>query len=123
MGGMNTPPRHSGARILLILAPLLFAGCTTTGSATYEMEPTVIDAQPVAPAEAAAPIEEKAADGGSKQEEGEVPLAVAESEHPDQAPREVVVHGSRNRDEAIHDLVAEGQARLRDVELQYVFTV
>src|SRR6185437_16441254 len=45
-----------------------------------------------------------------------------ESEHPDQAPREVVVHGSRNRDEAIHNLVAEAQTRLRDVELQYVFT-
>jgi len=72
-------------------------------------------------------MEETPAAGASKQEEGEVPLAVAESEHPDQppkdqAPREVVVHGSRNRDEAIHDLVAEGQARLRDVELQYVFT-
>src|SRR6185437_13468427 len=40
----------------------------------------------------------------------------------DQAPREVVVQGRRSRDEAIHDFVAEAQARLRDVELQYVFT-
>jgi len=62
------------------------------------------------------------ADGGSKQEEGEVPLAVAESEQPEKAPKEVVVQGSRNRHEAIHDLVAEAQTLLRDVELQYVFT-
>ena len=68
-------------------------------------------------------MEEPAADGGSKQEEGEVPLAVAESEHPAaQAPGEVVIQGSRTRDAAIHDLVAEAQTLLRDVELQYVFT-
>jgi len=129
---MNTPARHSAAALTLLVTSLLFGGCATTGDATYEPEPTVIDAPPAAPIEAAAPIEEKAADAGSKQEEGEVPLAVAESEHTDQAPkdeapkdqspREVVVHGSRNRDEAIHDLVAEGQTRLRDVELHYVFT-
>ena len=82
-----------------------------------------MDAEHAPPAAPAASNEEPAADPGSKQEEGEVPLAVAQSEHPDQqAPREVVVHGSRNRDEQIHDLVAEAQARLHDVELQYVFT-
>ena len=38
-------------------------------------------------------------------------------------PTEVVVQGrSRTRHEAIHDLVAEAQTLLRDVELQYVFT-
>ncbi|MDY6947031.1 MAG: hypothetical protein SXG53_15055 [Pseudomonadota bacterium] len=57
---------------------------------------------------------------GSKQEEGEVPLAVAETEQPDQPPEEVIVQGRRHQ--VIHDLVAEGQALLRDVELQYVFT-
>jgi hypothetical protein len=122
MGGMNTPIRHSAALTLLILTSLFFGGCTTTGGATYESEPIVTEAEPAAPAAAAAAVEEAPAGGGSKQEEGEVPLAVAESEHPDKAPTEVVVKGSRNRDEAIHDLVAEGQARLRDVELQYVFT-
>jgi len=72
--------------------------------------------------EAAASIEETApiADGGSKQEEGEVPLAVAQSERHDQASKKAVVDGSRR--EAIHDLVAEAQALLSDVELQYVFT-
>ena len=119
---MNTLARHSVALTLLTLASLFFAGCTTTGGATSEIEPPLIDSEHAAPAEAAAPIEETATDRGSKQEEGEVPLAVAESEHPDQAPREVVVQGSRNRDEAIHDLVVEAQTRLRDVELQYVFS-
>jgi hypothetical protein len=119
---MNTLARHSVALTLLTLASLFFAGCTTTGGATSEIEPPLIDSEHAAPAEVAAPIEETATGRGSKQEEGEVPLAVAESEHPDQAPREVVVQGSRNRDEAIHDLVVEAQTRLRDVELQYVFT-
>ncbi len=120
IGGMNAPARHSAA--LLILASLFFAGCTTTGGAGYEIEPTLTDAVPAAPAEAAASVEEPAANEGSKQEEGEVPLAVAESEHPDQAPKEIVIQGSRTRDAAIHDLVAEGQTLLHDVELQYVFT-
>ncbi len=70
------------------------------------------------PAAQTAPI----ADQGSKQEEGEVPLAVAESEKTETAPKEVVVHGPRARHEAIHDFVAEAQTLLRDVELQYVFT-
>jgi hypothetical protein len=119
---MNAPARHSATLSLLLLASLFLAGCTTTGGAPSEIEPTLVDADDPAPAGPTPSVEETAADGGSKQEEGEVPLAVAESEHPDQAPREVVIQGSRNRDEAIHDLVDEAQARLRDVELQYVFT-
>ncbi len=113
---MNTLARHSAALTLLILAFLMFPGCTTTGGATEEIEPPVIEPERVPPAQEAAPTAEEA----SKQEEGEVPLAVAESEQPENAPKEVVVHGSR--DEAIHNLVAEAQTRLRDVELQYVFT-
>jgi hypothetical protein len=119
---MNTPARHSAALTLLALAFLSFAGCTTTRGTNYEIEPPLTDSEHAAPAEAAASTEETAAGVGSKQEEGEVPLAVAESEHTDQAPREVIVKGSRNRDEAIHDFVAEAQTRLRDVDLQYVFT-
>jgi hypothetical protein len=115
---MNTPIRHSAALTLLILAFLTFPGCTTTGGATAEIEPTVIEPEPAPPAQETAPI----AEAGSKQEEGEVPLAVAESEKPETPPKEVVVHGPRGRHEAIRDLVAEAQARLRDVELQYVFT-
>ena len=110
---------------LLVLASLICAGCATTRGADDETEPTLIDAEPAPPAAAAASLEKVApiAESGSKQEEGEVPLAVAESEHTDEALTEVVIQGrSRNRHEAIHDFVAEGQTLLRDVELQYVFT-
>src|SRR5262249_8132033 len=103
---------------LLVLSFLMFPGCTTTGGAAAEMEPTVIEPDPAPVAEETAPV----ADEGSKQEEGEVPLAVAESEQSEPAPKEVVVHGSRARHEAIDDLVAEGQTLLHDVELQYVLT-
>ena len=121
---MNTPARHPAALALVTLASLFFGGCSTNRGAAYEIEPPVVDLEHAPPAAAAAPAEETAPGKASKQEEGEVPLTVAESEHPDQAqaPREVVVQGSRNRDEAIHDFVAEAQTRLRDVELQYVFT-
>lgn len=112
------------AALTLTLVSLICAGCAMTGGGTDENEPTLIDAPP---AEAAASIEPAlteagapSAEGGSKQEEGEVPLAVAESEQPDQAPEEVVVEGRRHQ--VIHDLVAEAQTLLRDVELQYVFT-
>ena len=112
------------AALILTLVSLICTGCAMTGGDSDENEPTVIDAQSAPPAELAA-TEETApvAEGASKQEEGEVPIAVAESEHPDAGPEEVVVQGRNlNRHEAIHDLVAEAQTRLRDVELQYVFT-
>jgi hypothetical protein len=115
---MNTLARHSPALTFLTLAFLILPGCTTTGGAAGEIEPTVLEPEQAPPAAQTASI----ADEGSKQEEGEVPLAVAESEQPDTAPKEVVVHGPRGRHEAIRDLVTEAQTRLRDVELQYVFT-
>jgi hypothetical protein len=116
---MKTPPRRSAALTLLILVSLIFAGCATTGGTSGEIEPPVIDAELAPPpAQETVPI----ADEGSKQQEGEVPLAVAKSEQVEVAPKEVVVQGSRNRNEAIHDFVAEAQTLLRDVELQYVFT-
>ena len=111
--------------LTLMLVSLICAGCATTGGSTDESEPPLIDAVGTSQAEVAAAIEEAAptAEGGSKQEEGELPLAVAESEHPKAGPEEVVVQGRNlNRHEVIHDLVAEAQTRLRDVELQYVFT-
>ena len=121
---MNTPARHPAALTLLTLASLFFAGCTSTKGTNYEIEPPVVDPVPAATVEAPPSAEDAAAATSSKQEEGEVPLAVAKSEQPEpvQAPREVVVQGSRSRDEAIHDLVTEGQARLHDVQLQYVLT-
>jgi hypothetical protein len=112
------------ALTLLVLASLICAGCATSGGDNDETEPTLIDADGAPAAETAAALEEAApmAEEGSKQEEGEVPLPVAESEQPVEAPKEVVVQGSRLRHDAIHDLVAEGQTLLRDVDLQYVFT-
>jgi hypothetical protein len=113
------------AALTLVLASLICAGCASRGGATDEDEPTLIDAVSAPPSEPAASLEEMGAvaEGESKQEEGEVPLAVAESERPDDAPEEVIVQGRiLSRHEVIHDLVAEGQALLRDVELQYVFT-
>jgi hypothetical protein len=113
---------RKAALTLLAMASLIGAGCATTGRGNDEAEPTVIDAPA---AEVAAAIEETTppADAASKQEEGEVPIAVAETEQPEEAPKEVVVQGrSLNRHEAIGDLVTEGQALLRDVELKYFFT-
>jgi hypothetical protein len=110
-------------RILLILLALILAGCATTG-VDEEVEPTVIDAA----AEPAPAPEMPGPEAESKQQEGEVPLAVAESETPEpelseDGIAEVVVQGHiRNRHEAIHDLVTEGQALLKDVELKYVLT-
>lgn len=118
---MKTLARNSAPLALIALASLLSCGCATTGT-PEEIEPPVIDAQQAPPAAEPAAV----ADEGSKQEEGEVPLAVAESEQAEQPektpPKEVVVHGSRSRDEIIHNLVAEGQTLLRDVELKYVLT-
>ena len=56
----------------------------------------------------------------SKGDDGELEPSVINSMHADQAPEEI--GGARSRDAAIRDLVAEAQTRLRDVELQYVFT-
>ena len=116
---MNTLAKHSAALTLLTLSVLTFSGCSTTGNGPAEIEPPVIEPVQALPAAQPAPV----ADEGSKQEEGEVPLAVAESEKPEAAPpKEVVVHGPKARHDAIHDFVAEAQLQLRDVQLQYVLT-
>jgi hypothetical protein len=103
--------------LTLLLVSLICAGCATTDEGT---EPTLTEAAP--PEEVAAAIEEAAppTDESSKQEEGEVPLPVAESEQPTAPTETVIVQATRHQ--VIHDLVAEAQTLLRDVELQYVFT-
>jgi hypothetical protein len=115
---------RSALLTLLALAALGVAGCATTGGVADESEPTVIEETPAPSTEATAAIEEADANAEepSKQEEGEVPLPVAETEQPEAAPNEVIVQGSRARHDTIHDLVAEAQVLLRDVELQYVLT-
>ena len=112
-------------RILLILVALSLAGCAATGGAGGESDPTLIDTMPDASVEAAAAVAagDPKQPEESKQQEGEVPLVVAESEQADGGLAEVVVQGHiRNRQDAIHNLVAEGQSLLRDVELKYVLT-
>jgi hypothetical protein len=122
MGEMNP---SNAARLavptLLALASLISAGCVTSRD-NDEAEPTLIETAP-AVVEEEEPVETTpVAEEESKQQEGEVPLAVAETEQPEPPTPEVVVQGSRNRHEAIRDLVVEGQALLRDVELDYVVT-
>jgi hypothetical protein len=110
-------------RILVVLVALVSAGCATMDG-NEESEPTVIDAVPDSASEAAAVIaaEDPKQPEDSKQQEGEVPIEVAGTEQPG-ALAEVVVEGRvRDRRDAIHDLVTEGQALLRDVELKYVLT-
>ena len=112
-------------RIFFLSAALLASGCATTGGSDEEAEPTVADAVPEAAAEAVATIaaEDPKQQEESKQQEGEVPLPVAETEQAEDGVAEVVVQGRiRNRHEAIHDLVTEAQTMLRDVELKYVLT-
>jgi hypothetical protein len=112
------------SRILLVLVALISAGCATTGTSGEETEPTVVEAVPETPAEVAqVAAEDPKPQEESKQQEGEVPLPVAESEQPDETMAEVVVQGRvRHRHEAIHDLVKEGQELLQDVDLKYVLT-
>src|ERR1700761_5512386 len=97
IGAMNTVARYSVALPLLMLALATLPGCSTTGSAPGEIEPPVIEPVQALPAQEPAPAPEAA----SKQEEGEVPLAVAASEKPETAPPEVVVQGPRSRNEKI----------------------
>jgi len=108
---------------LLTLATLFSAGCATTGG-HEESEPPMVDALPEVEDEAAEPIAPAAPSAPeSKQTEGEVPLAVAETEPAEPALTEVIVQGHvRNRHEAINDLVTEAQTLLRDVDLRYVLT-
>jgi hypothetical protein len=106
------------AQFPTVLALALCAACTTMGGAVDEGEPVIVGEEP--PAEAVPEV--------SLAEEGEVPLVVAQSEHPVTVPPvdtidEIIVAAPRrDRHEVIHDLVSEAIALLQDVELQYVFT-
>jgi hypothetical protein len=118
---MIAPITSRAVQALLILASLAgIAGCETTGGAVDEGEAVVIQDE-IIPAEAtAAPMDQAGT-------EGEVPLAVAESEHgedvsTDKEIEEVVVRAQRERHELILGRVSEAKSLLRDVELEYVFT-
>lgn len=109
---------------LPLLAFLLCSACATSGGESDEADdPTLV-------AETTATVQDLPAAATEAEDESEVevevPAAVAESEHPEAPPTsdnlpEVVVR-ARERNVVIRDLVAEGQAQLRNVELQYVIT-
>src|SRR6187431_2287800 len=108
-------------KALLIVASLACSACGTTGGALEEPEailavegPSLSQGTPESPKD-------------TEGVEGEVPLAVAESERPETATsgnalEEVVVQAPRGRHELILDLVSVAQSLLRDVELEYFFT-
>lgn len=113
---------RSAARILLVTTCLACAACAIRGDVADD-EPTLIEAEPALEMNAGDSMQTVAEESESKDEEVEVPLTVAETEVPADALAEVVVKGRvRQRHEVIHDLVAEAQALLRDVELEYVLT-
>jgi len=133
---MLCPPPESTFRIALVrifrpissalplLALLLCSACASTaGRMESADDPPLVTATMPEPHVPEMPM----ATGGAKEEgEAEVPVVVAESEKRQASPMtqglpEVVVRG-RERNLVIRDLVAEGQAQLRDVNLQYVFT-
>jgi hypothetical protein len=113
---------RGAASALPLLAILLCSACASPGSRIVaEDEPTLV----AEPAAAPAVLLPAAASEAKQEGETEVPVVVAESEHREMPPStgglpEVVVEG-RDRHFVIRDLVAEGQAQLRDVELQYAF--
>src|SRR6204780_726708 len=115
---------RSASTALPLLALLLCSACASSGSRIEAADdPTLVAETAAAPEVRDVPMAaNEAKDGG----EAEVPAAVAELEHRETPPKtqdlpELVVEG-RERHLVIRDLVAEGQAQLRDVELRYAFT-
>jgi hypothetical protein len=117
----------------LFPALLLCASCATTENPFDEAEPAFVGEDAVFRESPAAAMEEggeNATVGEADVEvaEGEVPLAVAESEPGDDAApvielAELVVEARvLDRHEVIHELVSAARSQLRDVKLQYVFT-
>ena len=114
---------RSASSALPLLALLLCSACASSGGRIEGADdPTLVAESVAGPEVRDVPM---AASEAKDEGEPEVPAAVAESEQRE-TPRkteglpELVVEG-RERHLVIRDLVAEGQAQLRDVELQYVF--
>ena len=118
---MNSLFTRRTVQALLVLASLTgISACESTVGVSDEGEPVFV-------AEQSTPQEAPAAPPAKGGEEGEVPLVVDGSEHPEEvAPgkelEEVIVEAQRERHEVILDLVSEAKSILRDVELEYVFT-
>ncbi len=115
---------RNASTALPLLALLLCSACASSGSRLEGTDdPTLVPDIAAAPDVRDIPI---ASSEAKDESEPEVPVAVAESEHRESPAKtqglpELVVEG-RERYLVIRDLVAEGQAQLRDVELKYTFT-
>src|SRR3984957_20187930 len=114
---------RSASTALPLLALLLCSACASSGGRIEAADDPTLVMEPVAMPDVKVPV---AASEAKEEGEAEVPAAVAETEQREAPPGtqglpELVVEG-RERHLVIRDLVAEGQAQLRDVELQYVFT-
>ena len=115
---MNRLAKRGALPALLIGLSLLCSACATTGGVADEGEPVYVPEETMA--------DEKP--GPEEESEGEVPLAVAESESvqpsgPVDELAEIVIEArKRDRHEVINDLVGVAQSLLRNVKLQYVFT-
>jgi len=113
---------RSASLTLPLLAFLLCSACASSGGRREAADDPPLVAVTAAPEVRDHPM---VASEAREESESEVPAAVAESEQRE-APRktgelpELVVEG-RERHLVIRDLVAEGQAQLRDVNLQYAF--
>lgn len=117
---------------VVILAALAGAGCGTPARTIEGDDPAVSVSEPAAAEDAEVTAmeepdepEDEAPEGDDA--EGEVPLAVAETERPAQTTHdqlaEVIVQAPlRERHEVINDLVASAATVLRDVKLEYFFT-
>jgi len=120
--------RFPRALLLPLLAPafLFFAGCATTGSDYEELEPNFLE-EPLTreEQEVLAQDPRAAEDAEPAEDEGEVPIVVAESEppvSPGTLPAVIVADRLPERFEIIGSHVADARVLLRDVDLEYVFT-
>jgi hypothetical protein len=107
---------------LPLIALLLCSACASSGDRVSVDDPPLVGESTPGPLVLEQPM---IASDAKEEGESEVPAAVAESEQRVAPPRagdlpELVVEG-RERNLIIRDLVAEGQAQLRDLELQYAF--
>ncbi|MGC4028820.1 MAG: hypothetical protein QM696_08115 [Steroidobacteraceae bacterium] len=123
---MKIPAIRNTAPLFVIA--LLCAACATRDSAFDEGEPTPEEVQLLSGetqgAADAATAESAVTQTKDQQEEGEVSLAVAQSEPEttDELAEVLVQARPREPHEIIRDLVAEARLLLRDVRLDYVFT-
>ncbi|HEU0226094.1 MAG TPA: hypothetical protein VFR29_11710, partial [Steroidobacteraceae bacterium] len=122
---MNMPSIRCAALVLVLSGEmLLLAACATSPQGRDEAEAVLVSDNGSEPEGlAASEFEEPAADEHSA--EGEVPLAVAESEPlvkatPPAVLDDLIVRSQRH--DVIRDLVSEARSMLQDVELEYVFT-